>query len=56
MAPPLACFITCASGGGARPRTTEPFTKAVIRIVPAVVSFFPLRSCRLTAIAFLSSK
>ena len=35
---PLAYFITGSSGGGARPRSTEPFTKAVIRVVPAVVS------------------
>ena len=38
MAPPHAYFITCALGGGARPRATEPLTKAVIRVVPAVVS------------------
>ena len=37
-APPLTYFITCASGGGAQPGATEPFTKAVIRVVPAVVS------------------
>ena len=30
----------CMSGGsGARPRATEPFTKGVICVVPAVVSF-----------------
>ena len=29
----------CASvGGGVRPHETEPFTKAVIRVVPAMVS------------------
>ena len=39
MATPLAYFITCASGGsGTRPREIEPFTKAVIRVVPTVVS------------------
>ena len=36
---PCILFIMCASGGGARPRATEPFTKAVIHVVPAVVSF-----------------
>ena len=36
---PLLAFIMCASGGGgARPHAAEPFTKAVIRVVPAVVS------------------
>ena len=40
MAPPLAYFITCASGGGgAQPHATESFTKAVIRVLFAVVSF-----------------
>ena len=42
-APPLAYFITCAPGGSARLRATEPFTKAVIRVVSAVVS--SLRAC-----------
>ena len=39
MAPPHAYIITCALGGSARPRATEPLTKAVIRVVPAVVSY-----------------
>ena len=38
MALPHAYFITCATGGGNQPHATEPFTKAVIRIVPGVVS------------------
>ena len=38
-APPLVYLITCASGGdGVRPRETEPFIKAVIRVLPALVS------------------
>ena len=35
---PFTWNIYDALGGGAQPHATEPFTKAVIRVVPAMVS------------------
>ena len=52
---PYCIEYECAAGEcAANLQSVEPFTKAVIRVVLALIGFFPSRSCRLAATCSLA--